>query len=159
MINDQPVKGNTSAFRVFEVKIHYFSVRSKGKGKTFTKRSLPAKILKYLVMRTSRYLGNTGLGREQLAAFHKGASSQIQQILNTVKTSNFDGYTYCMEVSMVVTPIESGDSFELVISRVFYRDFNRLVRDRGQLIKDQSWLIEASRRARSCLEGGSKNET
>lgn len=158
MVVDHPVNGTALMCKVFEVKVRFYTVRSKFGGKTFSKRVLAAKILKYLALRTSRYLGNAGLGLEELAAFQKGASSQIQKILNTIDVSSYDGYTYCMEVSMVVTPCGSGDGLELPISTVFYRDFKSLVRDRGRLIKDQSWLQEASRRARDYLTGGLNNE-
>lgn len=154
MITDHPVKGTTLTYRVFEIQIRYYTVRVKQNGRAYSKRALTAKCLKYLSLRTSRYLGNEGLSLEQLAAFWKGASSQIQKTLNTVNLSSYDGYTYLMEVSMVVTPNQTGDGNKATISTVLYRDFKSLVRDRGRLIKDQSWLQEASRRARRLLEGG-----
>lgn len=153
MTTDHPVNGTALTYKVFEVHVHYYSVRTKSNGKSFTKRALAARILKYLCLRTSRYLGNEGLGLEQIAAFHKEASSQLKRILGTIDLSSYDGYTYCMEVSMIVTP-EKGRNEQLIISNVFYRDFKSLIRDRGRLIKDQSWLVEASRRARRFYEGG-----
>lgn len=144
-------KSNTQAYRIWEANVRFYSV--KGKKKSFSFRKLKACIMKLLNIRTTRYLGNDGLSCKQLAAFQSGASSQIQKILNTVDIDSYEGYTYGLEVSMVVTDLSGGNRSEIPVSRVFCRDFKSLVRNRGLLERDHSWIILACDKVRQVKEG------
>ena len=144
-------KSNTQTYRIWEANVRFYSV--KGRKKTFSFRKLKAAILKMLNIRTTRCLGNEGLSCNQLAAFQSGASSQIQKILNTVDIGSYEGYTYGMEVSMIVTDIAGGNRSEIPVSRVFCRDFKSLVMNRGLLERDQSWILLACDKVRKLKEG------
>lgn len=137
----RPTKVNASDFRIWEVHVKFYSIR--GRKFSYTRRKLKRAILEKLSIRTSKYLSDTRLGINSLAAFRNEASSQIQSLLNTVDISSYEGYTYGMEVSMVVTDLSDGGKVDIPLLKVFYRDFKSLVRDRGLLGRDHSWLTRA----------------
>lgn len=133
-------------YKVWEIHARFYTV--KGRKTSYSKRKLKNKILELLSIRTSKYLGNIYLGKDQVATLYNEASSQIQRLLKTVKIGSYEGYTYGMEVSMIVTDLLDGERMDITFSKVFYRDFKSLVRDRGLLGRDHSWLINACEMAK-----------
>lgn len=137
----RPTKVYASEYRIWEVHVKFYSIRG---GKiSYSKRKLKRAILEMLSIRVSKCLSDMHLGIHQLAAFKHGASSQIQLLLNTVDISSYEGYTYGMEVSMVATDLTDGRKIDIILSKVFYRDFKSLIRDRGLLGRDHSWITRA----------------
>lgn len=138
MISDHSVKEQTPVYRIHEVLVYFYSRRMSRKG-SYSYRKIPAKILKFLNFRSSWFSGYKDLSWIELASFTQEASSQLQKILNTIK-SNGEGCAYFLEVSMVVTQGDSANGIKLPICSFFSRDMKRLIFYRGLLIKDQSWL-------------------
>jgi hypothetical protein len=127
--------------RAWSLNLQYYTVR--GRKSTFSLRKLKQSILKRISFRTTEYLSDNHLSIDQLASLIKETSSQIQEFLGTVKIANFEGYAYCLEVIMVVSTDGEVDKSNALITRVFYRNLKDLVRDRGKLVTDSSWVRKA----------------